>query len=319
MRKIALPAIVSISLFASLSVPAHALNSRTWISGAGVDQAGCGPIANPCRSLQYAHDQTSAGGEIDVKDSAGYGSLVIAKAITVVGDGSIAGVVAAPGADAITINAPSDAKVTLRGLTVDGLGGGRNGIVFNTGGALTIDKCNIMNFTADGDLAAFGIFLFPPQNSTPKIAILDTTVTNNRRTGIILTGPDGSFNKAATATVDINRVISTNNSTGIYLLAATGSKFSVSQSVTSQNTSGGIVVMGASVSSLDSNVVTNNAGNGIYVHGTTMLLGRSVITGNGTGVLVFSGTSLTYKNNQINGNTSDICPCGGVLNAVVSQ
>ena len=55
-------------------------NVRTWVSGKGVDQAGCGPIANPCRTLQYAHDVTASGGEIDVADGAGYGAVAIAKA-----------------------------------------------------------------------------------------------------------------------------------------------------------------------------------------------------------------------------------------------
>lgn len=59
---------------------AHALNARTWISGKGTDQVSCGPVSNPCRTLQYAHDNTSAGGEIDVLDPAGYGSVTITKA-----------------------------------------------------------------------------------------------------------------------------------------------------------------------------------------------------------------------------------------------
>ena len=57
--------------------PASAANLRTWVSGRGADQAGCGPIATPCRTLQYAHDNTTAGGEINVLDAAGYGSLAI--------------------------------------------------------------------------------------------------------------------------------------------------------------------------------------------------------------------------------------------------
>ena len=91
-----------------LAAPAaSALNARTWISGKGVDQAGCGPAASPCRSLQYAHDQTSAGGEIDILDAAGYGSLVITKAISIVNDGAgLAGVLAA-GGRAIEINCGS--------------------------------------------------------------------------------------------------------------------------------------------------------------------------------------------------------------------
>ena len=79
----------------------------------GTDQAGCGPIANPCRSLQYAHGNTSAGGEIDVKDSAGYGSISVTKALTIVRDGSLAGVLAPSGGTGIVVNVPSNASVVL--------------------------------------------------------------------------------------------------------------------------------------------------------------------------------------------------------------
>ena len=85
-------ALVAISM--ALATQAHALNARTWISGKGSDVAGCGPIANPCRTLQFAHDQTSPGGEIDVLDPAGYGSVVINKAINIINEGGVAGVVA---------------------------------------------------------------------------------------------------------------------------------------------------------------------------------------------------------------------------------
>ena len=69
-----------VALTMATASPALALNARTWISGHGADQAGCGPVASPCRTLQYAHDQTSPGGEIDVLDPAGYGSLIIESA-----------------------------------------------------------------------------------------------------------------------------------------------------------------------------------------------------------------------------------------------
>lgn len=108
-----------------LAGPAYALNNRTWVSGSGTDAAGCGPIATPCRSLQHAHDQTNVGGEIDVKDSAGYGSVVINKAITILDDGSIAGVLAAANASAITVSAGATDDVFLKGLTIEGAGGVR--------------------------------------------------------------------------------------------------------------------------------------------------------------------------------------------------
>src|SRR5450432_688710 len=89
--------------------------NRAWVSGHGVDQAGCGAPVTPCRSLQYVHDNiVAAGGEIDILDPAGYGAVTITKAVSIVNDGvGTAGVQAASG-NAVTINAGANDTVYLR-------------------------------------------------------------------------------------------------------------------------------------------------------------------------------------------------------------
>lgn len=163
--------------------PAHGLTNRTWVSGkATSDQSGCGPVQNPCRTLQFAHDNTNPGGEIDVLDSAGYGNLTITKAITIVGDGSIAGVLATAGQNGITINAGASDNVVLRGLTIEGGGVGKNGIVLTNAGSLTVDHCAIQGFGAsqpDGN----GI-LMAPQSGSFKFKIVDSSVQNTSYVGI---------------------------------------------------------------------------------------------------------------------------------------
>src|SRR5471032_1373868 len=128
--------------------PAQAASSRAWVSGHGVDQAGCGAPTAPCRSLQYAHNNAvNAGGEIDILDPAGYGAITITKSISIVNDGvGTAGVQATSG-NAITINAGAGDAVYLRGLNLDGAKAGTNGVVFNTGGALTIVGCVVRHFS----------------------------------------------------------------------------------------------------------------------------------------------------------------------------
>ena len=138
------------AVFIAAAGPADALNTRTWVSGTGVDQAGCGPIANPCRTLQYAHNQTAADGEINVKDSAGYGALSITKSISIVAEGVMAGVLATTENNAITINIAQTDTVTLRGLTIEGVAIGRSGISMQSGGTMRVSKCVISNFLADG-------------------------------------------------------------------------------------------------------------------------------------------------------------------------
>ena len=78
--------------------PSHAgTANRAWVSGHGVDAAGCGAPTAPCRSLQYVHDNVVvAGGEIDILDPGGYGAISITKAISIVNDGVGAPRVPAP-------------------------------------------------------------------------------------------------------------------------------------------------------------------------------------------------------------------------------
>src|SRR5450631_3475186 len=120
-------------LLATLSCAANAqVAPRAWVSGHGVDAAGCGAPTNPCRSFQYTHDHiVAAGGEIDILDPAGYGAITITKAISIVNEGvGEAGVQALSGATAININAGPTDVINLRGLTVAGNGSGNVGILF---------------------------------------------------------------------------------------------------------------------------------------------------------------------------------------------
>src|SRR5260370_803082 len=87
------------------AAPAQALNTRSFISANGVDTNPCTRPA-PCRTLQTAHDGTSAGGEINMLDPAGYGTVIISKAISIVNDGvGSAGILVPNGGTGITIDA----------------------------------------------------------------------------------------------------------------------------------------------------------------------------------------------------------------------
>src|SRR5882724_7095100 len=117
--------------------PAQALNTRSFISANGLDTNPC-TRTQPCRTLQKAHDSTSAGGEINMLDPAGYGIVTITKAISIVNDGvGSAGILVPSAGTGITINAGTNDKINLRGLIIEGAGVGENGIAFATGKSLT--------------------------------------------------------------------------------------------------------------------------------------------------------------------------------------
>ena len=127
--------------------------------------------------------QTAAAGEIDVVDPGGYGMVTITKAISIVNDGAGAATIGAATGNGVTINAGASDSVHLRGLTIQGLGSGSNGILFSTGGNLEIENCVIRNF------ANAGIDIVPSTSSS--FAVSNTIASNNSAVGIQI-GPSGS-------------------------------------------------------------------------------------------------------------------------------
>src|SRR5215472_14848505 len=141
-----LAATIASSLF---SVSAHA-RARVFVASYGDDSNPC-TFGSPCKTFQHAHDDVDAGGEVTAIDSAGFGPINITKAVTITSpDGVEAGIVPTGAGDAIDINAGPNDVVVLRGLTLNGSGVGGNGIVFNSGGSLTVTNCVVQNFEADG-------------------------------------------------------------------------------------------------------------------------------------------------------------------------
>lgn len=271
---------------------AQALNTRTWVSGAGVDQSGCGPIASPCRTLQYAHDQTSAGGEINFKDSAGYGAVVINKSINVVSDGAFAGVLAVANGDAIRINIAATDTVVLQGLTVEGANVGFKGINLASSGKVAISKCTVRNFQTGVGIAS----------GTFDLTIEDSDISFNSGRGIDYTALGANTFER----VFIRNSVFKGNNYGISLFGGSASQFTISGSAVINNRTYGISLVQGHPGTLD-NVTVTGSDTGVYNYVGTFLIGRSTIIGNKIGLKVESGTTtLSYRNNQINSNTTDI-------------
>src|SRR6516162_4145543 len=86
MLKSSLMAVAAIAFVCSMHADPAQAQSRVFVSATGSDGNPC-TFAAPCRSFQHAHDVTSANGEIDVIDPAGYGPLTISKSISIQGHG----------------------------------------------------------------------------------------------------------------------------------------------------------------------------------------------------------------------------------------
>ena len=165
MKSLALGALVVTCVFQPASAqnlpprrPAHAVRTtamriaplsgsspRTFVSSAGMDTNPCSRSA-PCRSFGAAIAQTAAGGEVIVLDSAGYGAATIGSSISLIAPRGVYAGVSVPGGAGITISAAATDVVTLRGLTLNGTGGG-DGIYLASGGVLYLQQLTIQNFS----------------------------------------------------------------------------------------------------------------------------------------------------------------------------
>src|SRR5262250_517751 len=131
------------------STGAYALANRTFVSGTGSDANPCS-LAAPCRSFAGAITQTSPGGEIAVLDTAGYGTVTITQAVSIINEEGVEAGITVTSGDGITITAGASDVVNLRGLTLVGAAGSGNGITFKSGGNLNIQNCVIRGFAHSG-------------------------------------------------------------------------------------------------------------------------------------------------------------------------
>jgi hypothetical protein len=150
-------AVLFVSTTLTLASLCHAQANRTWVSGVGDDANPCSRTA-PCKTFAGAISKTVGGGEIDALDPGGFGQVTISKSITIDGTGVLAGILATVG-NGITINsreATNIISVRLRGLAINGVGTGVNGINVIAANRVAIEDCVIDGFTGNGINAAAG-------------------------------------------------------------------------------------------------------------------------------------------------------------------
>jgi hypothetical protein len=297
------------------AVSAQAQNARSFVSAHGSDSANCS-LATPCRTLAHAFSLTNASGEIDVLDPAGYGSLTITHAISIVNDGvGTAGVIVPSGGNGITINAGSNDAVSLRGLSVEGGGVGATGIKFNSGASLTVENCVIRHMTGNG-------IDFTSTTATSALTVSNSLMADNGAAGINLV-PSGS------ATAVFNRVEANNN--GFYGILVGGDispgtntvNATVSDSVAAGNGSAGFYSSSLSAGTAPTSLmvthsVSANNGTGVFSIGTGAIvrLANSTVTGNASGWQAVSGGVISsYGDNYIDGNGTNT----GSLTPIVRQ
>lgn len=121
----------------------------------GNDANPCSRTA-PCKTFSSAFSRTATGGEIDALDAGGFGTVTITKSITIDGNSTTAGILAA-GTTGIIING-AGIDVTLRGLTINGAGSGLIGVRIIAANKVFIERSVIFGFqTGTGRGAAASV------------------------------------------------------------------------------------------------------------------------------------------------------------------
>jgi hypothetical protein len=302
MRSIAFPFwLILLGVFAPATTPASAQATRTWVSGVGDDANPCSRTA-PCKTFAGAIAKTAANGEIDCLDPGGFGALTITKAIQILCEGVVGGVLVS-GTSGFVVSAGSSDVVVISGLDIVGVGTGLDGIQFNSGAALHVRKTSIKGFVNNG-------INFQP-NGTAKLFVTDTyiseTGTGGTTAGIQLKPSGGS------AIVAINNTQIENNGFGI---VADGSATSgtirgvVRNSVIAGSAHNGITTSNGSAANI-SLLIDGSAsvGNtfGLVSGGANsgMIVGSTSVTANATGLsLSGGGVMYSYGTNYVNGNTT---------------
>lgn len=197
--------------------PAQAAAPRAWVSGHGTDSPSCGAVVSPCRQIAYvlSNNIIAAGGEIDILDPTGFAPITIPFSVRIVNDGVGTASIqqAKPGQNAITISAGLTDRVLIRGLSLDGLSAGANGVLVTSAGAVTIENCFVANFVFNGISLAWTSL----RNDAIKTSfhVSNTVLSDNQAAGINFSPIPFAF---VTGTID--RVTATGGNAGVILAGA---------------------------------------------------------------------------------------------------
>jgi hypothetical protein len=301
---------LAFALAAFGATSAFAQATRTWVSGVGDDVNPCSRTA-PCKTWAGAISKTANGGEMNALDAGGFGAVTITKSMTIVGSvGPSTGGTLHGAAAGVLINAGINDTVTIRGLTINGIGLGTSGIRILQAGAVFVENTEIFNQNGSG---------ISDQRSTGgQLFVENTIIRDNVQTGIVIIPSTGSTSIEASIR---NVRLSGNQNSGI--AAGAGSRVTLSNSVISGNVNYGVYVeqpAGATRMTLSDTTISGNQTGIVVGAGTPAVrLSNLLVTNNSVGINTGFATITSFGNNKIAGNTSGNGPFSPPLELIGLQ
>lgn len=249
------PLLYSFAIGCCLMPAALGQNNTSWVSSTGSDVNSCTESA-PCATFKGALTNTNSGGEIDVVDSADYGSVTIYKPVTI--DGSGKATISSFSVESGVPISIAASNVTVRNLTLVG-NSSNNAIVVTSGANITVSRVQMSGFSQGVQISG-----------NAQVNILDCTILQGQ-TGINAQGTvvirnstiDGSAGmgvSTASGTTMLDGAQVINCGTGIF--ATSGATVLLRNSSIMGNTTGLASSGGASIVSFVTNAIYNNTTNG---------------------------------------------------------
>jgi hypothetical protein len=292
-------------LLVAIATFANAQATRTWVSGVGDDVNPCSRTA-PCKTFAGAISKTASPGIINCLDPGGFGAVTITKSITIDCTGTL-GSALSSGVQGIVVNTGlTTDKVVLRGLDINGAGVtlGTNGVSISQAGSVTIENCNIANYSGVGVRTS-------NTSNAISVFISNTNIINVNTQGVqaLSTAPGTSA-----FFIDNSHISGAINGVDI---AGTGNFASVSNSLIDRNSGAGFQVeQTASTGALESTSLIGNGTAvvaGVAANTPTVRISRCIITNN-TNAVGGSGTTKCFSNNVVDGNTGASNACSSINN-----
>jgi hypothetical protein len=288
------------SLIAIAGGYAHAQATRTWVSGVGDDANPCSRTA-PCKTFAGAISKTATGGEISVLDPGGYGAVTITKSMTIDGStGSGWASILSAGTTGIIING-AGIDVTLRNISINGAGGGFNGVRVIAASTVFIENCEIFGHTgADPN----GRGISDQRTTGGQLFVTNSVIRNNSQSGIVILPSSGA------TSIDVTlRGVNLLGNTGAGLAASNGAVVTMTGSTSSGNAWGIYAEQPAGTTRVfvANSVLSDNATGLQLGTGTPALrLSNVTITNNDNGILNSGlGTIFSFGNNYVSGNAAN--------------
>jgi hypothetical protein len=289
----------------------NAQATRTWVSGVGDDVNPCSRTA-PCKTFAGAISKTAEGGEIDVLDPGGFGTVTITKAMTIDGThgsgfgsilnaGNIAGIIVNVTGGTFL----NTAVVTLRGLYFQaasqaptGTGTSSNGINYLKADRVIVSDCHFENQGNAGIRVSV---------STSAALFVLNSEFSNVGTGITMNSTAG------TMVLEADNISVVGSTSGVVLAAASGFGL-VTNSNLSRNIGGSAAQAGSGCTlnlthtHFHANTTAINA-----LAGSTVRVNECELFDNASG---FAGNAASIQsggNNKLAGNAASIAPTGPPL------